>query len=103
MMFIMIDFNYIVLLGGGIGGLKAIYCNDKFLVIHSTGAPNHKDGLKYIPQPPGEAGVPYSQVAFYYKWLMFLHIYLYILLLAYNLSIYLSICPFIDCDYYPLF
>jgi hypothetical protein len=42
-------------------GVKAAYCNDQFLVIHSNGRPNHKDGLSLIPRPPGEGGVPYTQ------------------------------------------
>jgi hypothetical protein len=38
----------------GIGfGIKAVYCNDKFLVIHSDGSPNHLDSLNLIPRPPG--------------------------------------------------
>jgi len=45
-------------LGGG--GLKAAYCNDNFLVIHSSGKANHKDGLTNIPRPPGAGGVSYS-------------------------------------------
>ena len=32
--------------------MKAAYCNDEYLVMHTNGAPNHKDGLKLIPHPP---------------------------------------------------
>ena len=39
------------------GGLKAAYCTDKFLVIHSTGQASHASGLAHIPHPPGEGGV----------------------------------------------
>lgn len=41
-----------------LGGLKAAYCTDKFLVIHSTGQASHPTGLANIPHPPGEGGVP---------------------------------------------
>eukprot|EP01035_Chromulina_nebulosa_P017552 gene17552-23116_t len=41
-------------------GLTAVYCNDKYLVLYSNGAPNHKDGLSYVPQPPGGEDVVYS-------------------------------------------
>jgi hypothetical protein len=38
----------------GIGfGIKAIYCTDKYLVLHSDGSPNHRDSLNLIPRPPG--------------------------------------------------
>lgn len=38
----------------------AVYCNDDYLVVYSSGEAVHKDGLKYIPRPPGESGVSYS-------------------------------------------
>ena len=41
-------------------GMKAAYCNDKYLIIHSSGVANHVDGLGNIPSPPGEGGVDYS-------------------------------------------
>ncbi len=37
-------------------GIKAVYCNDEFMVIHSDNTPNHADTLAYIPRPPGEGG-----------------------------------------------
>lgn len=33
------------------GGLKAAYCNDKFLIIHSDGTPNHDDSISQVEQP----------------------------------------------------
>jgi hypothetical protein len=42
------------------GGLKAIYCNDKYLVVHSNGKANHQDGLASIPHPPGGGDGSYS-------------------------------------------
>lgn len=43
-------------------GLKAAYCTDQYLVIHSDGTPNHKDSLSLIPRPPGDSssGTSYS-------------------------------------------
>ena len=39
----------------GIGfGIKAIYCTDKYLVVHSDATPNHRDSLSLIPRPPGK-------------------------------------------------
>ena len=38
----------------GLGyGIKAIYCTDQFLVVHSDGVANHLDSLNLIPRPPG--------------------------------------------------
>ena len=34
-------------------GLKAAYCTDQYLVVHSDGLPNHNDSLSLIPRPPG--------------------------------------------------
>lgn len=34
-------------------GVKAAYCNDDFLVIHSDNTPNHNDGLADVETPPG--------------------------------------------------
>ena len=45
------------------GGLKAVYCNDEHLIVHSNGVPFHTDGLAYIPRPPGEGGVDYSSAS----------------------------------------
>lgn len=39
----------------------AVYCNDEFLVVYSTGEACHPSGLDKIPRPPGETGVAYSQ------------------------------------------
>ena len=36
--------------------IKAAYCNDKYLVIHSNGQPNHQAYLDNIPTPPGAGG-----------------------------------------------
>ena len=36
-------------------GVKAAYCNDDFLVVHSDGTPNHPTYLQYIQRPPGSA------------------------------------------------
>ena len=33
------------------GGIKAIYCNDKYMVIFSNGVPNHNNTLAYVPKP----------------------------------------------------
>ena len=52
------------LLKPGIGyGVKAAYCNDQFLVVHSDGTPNHPTYLEYIQRPPGSAasGASYPQ------------------------------------------
>ena len=38
------------------GGLLVAYCNDKYLVMHTNGQPNHPDGLADIPKPPGGGG-----------------------------------------------
>ena len=35
---------------------EAIYCNDKYLVAWSTGAPAHTHGLAKNPRPPGGGG-----------------------------------------------
>ena len=43
----------------GNGGLKAAYCNDQYLILHSNGKASHSDGLARIPHPPAE-GSPYS-------------------------------------------
>jgi len=37
-------------------GIKAAYCTDQFLVIHTTGYPNHENWLAGIPRPPGGDG-----------------------------------------------
>jgi len=37
-------------------GIKAAYCTDQFLVIHTTGYPNHDNWLAGIPRPPGGDG-----------------------------------------------
>jgi hypothetical protein len=34
-------------------GLKAVYCNDEYLVILGSNIPNHPDTLAAIPRPPG--------------------------------------------------
>lgn len=40
----------------GIGnGIKAVYCTDQFLIIHSDNTPNHADTLSLIPRPPGDS------------------------------------------------
>ena len=36
-------------------GLKAAYCTDQYLVVHSDGTPNHQDTLNLIPRPPGDS------------------------------------------------
>ena len=43
--------------------MKAAYCTDKYLIVHSIGNATHKDGLLAIPRPPGGGtpGLPYSQ------------------------------------------
>jgi len=43
-----------------VGGMKVAYCTNKYLVLMSSGAPNHLDGLKYIPHPPGSGTGAYS-------------------------------------------
>jgi hypothetical protein len=42
------------------GGLKGVYCNDKYLVLATNGVPSHTSGLQYIPRPPGSSGVSYE-------------------------------------------
>jgi hypothetical protein len=37
--------------------VKAAYCNDAYLVIHSNGQPNHQAYLDAIPTPPGRIHV----------------------------------------------
>ena len=52
------------LLNPGIGyGIKAAYCNDAFLVVHSDGTPNHPTYLEYIQRPPGssQSGASYPE------------------------------------------
>jgi hypothetical protein len=45
----------------GIGyGIKAVYCTDSFLVVHSDGTPNHPNTLNLVPRPPGGGSGPYS-------------------------------------------
>ena len=34
-------------------GIKAAYCNDEFLVVHSDGQPGHPTTLDAIQRPPG--------------------------------------------------
>eukprot|EP00195_Chlamydomonas_chlamydogama_P000578 CAMPEP_0202920872 /NCGR_PEP_ID=MMETSP1392-20130828/77083_1 /ASSEMBLY_ACC=CAM_ASM_000868 /TAXON_ID=225041 /ORGANISM="Chlamydomonas chlamydogama, Strain SAG 11-48b" /LENGTH=884 /DNA_ID=CAMNT_0049614391 /DNA_START=111 /DNA_END=2766 /DNA_ORIENTATION=+ len=36
--------------------VKAAYCNDAYLVVHSDGLPNHSEGIATIPNPPGAGG-----------------------------------------------
>jgi hypothetical protein len=44
------------LLAPGIGyGIKAAYCNNEFLIVHSDGSPNHPTYLEYIQRPPGSS------------------------------------------------
>ncbi|MEW5318335.1 MAG: hypothetical protein WDW38_009563 [Sanguina aurantia] len=38
---------------GNMQGIKAAYCTDQFLVVHSDGSPNHATYLNGIPKPPG--------------------------------------------------
>lgn len=40
--------------------MEVAYCTNKYLVLMSSGAPNHLDGLKYIPHPPGSGTGAYS-------------------------------------------
>jgi hypothetical protein len=47
------------------GQIKAAYCNDKFLVIHSNGQPNHAAFLDSIPTPPGAGGEGLNTVSPY--------------------------------------
>jgi len=37
-------------------GIKAAYCTDQFLVIHTTGYPDHSNWLAGVPRPPGGDG-----------------------------------------------
>ena len=47
------------------GQIKAAYCNDQFLVIHSNGQPNHLTYLDNIPTPPGAGGEGLNTVSPY--------------------------------------
>ncbi len=38
---------------GRFPGVKAVYCNDQFIVIHSNNLPNHPSFLESIQTPPG--------------------------------------------------
>lgn len=35
------------------GGIKAFYCNDRFLVMHTSAAGSHQGNLMDVPNPPG--------------------------------------------------
>merc|ERR1712151_288424 len=41
--------------------IKAAFCNDQFLVIHSDGRPSHATYLAGVPHPPGGSDKPYGQ------------------------------------------
>jgi hypothetical protein len=37
-------------------GIQAAFCNDKYLVIHANGMPDHETYLEGVPRPPGGGG-----------------------------------------------